>query len=56
MGSLKSFSYGINASKTIIMRLTAGESVWLQTTYRPNVSIVSSGFNRFMTFSGVLLY
>ena len=54
MGSLKSFSYRINASKTIIMRLTAGESVWLQTTYRPNVSIVSSSFNRCVVVSTII--
>ena len=45
-----------SASKTIITRLTAGQSVWLETAYYANAGIASDNNNKFTTFSGVLLY
>ena len=56
MGSLRVYNYRMMASKTIIIRLTAGQSVWLETTWESGADIDSNSSNKFVTFSGVLLY
>ena len=56
MGTLKAYGYGQVTSKTIIARLTAGQSVWLESAYYPDASISATGWNKFTTFSDVLLY
>ena len=55
MGTLKTVTYTAT-SKTIITRLSTGQSVWLETAYTANVSIDSNSNNKFTAFSGVLLY
>ena len=54
MGYLKAFNQ--IASKTIITRLTAGQTVWLETSNFADAGVYSTTFNKFTTFSGVLLY
>ena len=56
LGTLLAQNFGIRTSQTIITRLTAGQSVWLETTYYHDTSISSQSSNKFATFSGVLLY
>ena len=60
MGSAKAEATGIDhqvqATKILILPLNAGQSVWLQTYYEITNSIYSGSYNRFTTFSGVLLY
>ena len=55
MGTLVADTYTV-PSKTIITRLTAGQSVWLEVTFHAGVTIDSNTVNKFTTFSGVLLY
>ena len=56
MGTLKAYAYEQVTSKTIITRLTTGQSVWLENAFFPDASISATGWNKFTTFSGVLLY
>ena len=56
MGTLLAFNHDGTTSKTIITCLTAGQSVWLETTVYADADIESNQFNKFTTFSGVLLY
>lgn len=60
MGSAKANTanngYTAMATKTLILRLSAGQSVWLQAFYVSDGDISSDIRNKFTTFSGVLLY
>ena len=49
-------SHGTTSSKTIITRLTAGQSVWLEIAYHDNAATGNNNDNKFTTFSGALLY
>ena len=60
MGSAKAEAIGVDhqveATKVLLLRLNAGQAVWLQTYYDAGSSIYSGPINNFSTFSGVLLY
>ena len=60
MGTVLAYNFGTLASKTILTRLTSGQSVWLESTYYSDAQVrgdtVDNTFNKFVTFSGVLLY
>ena len=60
MGSAKAEAIGVDhqveATKVLLLRLNAGQALWLQTYYDAGSSIYSGPINNFSTFSGVLLY
>ena len=56
MGNVKAYNKMTMASKSIITRLTAGQSFWLETIYYGDVGVNSTTFSKFTTFSGALLY
>ena len=56
MGTLLAYNYAMVTSKTIITHLSAGQSVWLETYAYNDANVYGASYNKFTTFSGVLLY
>ena len=48
--------HSVMEGNTVIVRLSKGVSVWLETCGHSNSHVYGSSSNRFTTFSGVLLY